>query len=379
MVNMKKENIGIVTFPIGDAGYVATSNLLDIISSFSNKVFLITGNKGSNLAKDKKNVDIYSINHKKAPYIFLRIIKYIGIQLRISFQLIKNIRNTRVWIFFIGGNLLIIPMIIAKILRKKTILVLSGSSFESFKSSNSYLTSLITIFEYINRILSNHIIVYSKNLINQWNLRKFKNKISISSRHFINFDIFNIKKSIQDRKELVGYIGRLSEEKGISVLIKALPIAIKNTKNIEFIIVGDGKLKDEIQDIIRKNNLENRVKIIGWIPHENIPDLLNELKLLVLPSYTEGLPNIILEAMACGTPVLATSVGAVPDIINDKETGFIISENNPNSIVEDIINILSDPSGLHCIVLNAKKFVEKNYTFITCVENYKRIIEDVLK
>lgn len=375
---MKKENIGIITFPIGDAGYVATSNLVDILSSISNETFLITGNKGSDLGKGKTNIHIYSINHEKGPNIFIRIIKYVSIQLKISYQLKKNSKNTRLWFFFIGGNLLIIPIIVAKLLRKKVILVLSGSSYESFKSSNSFLTTSINILENINRVLSDHIILYSKNLINEWNLKKYKNKISITSRHFLNFDIFRIKKDIDERKNLVGYIGRLSEEKGISVFIKAIPLAIKNIKDIEFFIAGDGKFNNEIKNFIFTNNLDKRVKFIGWIPHEDIPEFLNELKLLVIPSYTEGLPNILLEAMACGTPVLATPVGAIPDIIRDGETGFIISDNTPDIIVENITNILNNPY-LKRIVLTAKNFVEKNYTFSECVKNYEKIIEGVLK
>ena len=153
---------------------------------------------------------------------------------------------------------------------------------------------------------------------------------------------------------------------------------MKNIKDIEFLIVGDGNFNNEIKNFILTNNVNNRVKFIGWISHETIPDYLNELKLLIIPSYTEGLPNILLEAMACGTPVLATPVGAIPDIIRDGETGFILSENDPDNIVENIKNILNSHY-LNSIVGNAKNFVEKNYTFSECVKNYEKVIQEVLK
>ena len=82
--------------------------------------------------------------------------------------------------------------------------------------------------------------------------------------------------------------------------------------------------------------------------------------------------------MACGTPVLATSVGAIPDIITDGETGFIITKNTPEDITKQIISILKNPN-LNKIVDNARNFVEKKYNFNTCLKNYEKIMMEVLK
>ncbi len=375
---MTKENIGIVTFPIGDAGYIPTSNLIDIFSSIANEVFVITGNKGSTLGKGRTDVHVCSIVHEKGKNTFSRTRRFIITQMKISYHLIKNKKNTRVWFFFIGGSLLFFPIITAKLLRKKVILIHSGSSYESFKVSKSVLTSPVNILETINRMISDHIILYSKNLINEWNLKKYESKISIASRHFLNFEVFNIKKNIDVRRNLVGFIGRLSEEKGISEFINAIPIVIKNIKDIDFLIVGDGDFSNEINTFIQTKNFENRVKFVGWVSHESIQEFLNELKLLVIPSFTEGLPNILLEAMACGTPVLATPVGAIPDIILNNETGFILSNNDPDNIALNIQNILNSTS-LNRVVASARDFVEKNFTFSRCVKNYDQVIQEVLK
>ena len=96
-------------------------------------------------------------------------------------------------------------------------------------------------------------------------------------------------------------------------------------------------------------------------PHQELPDYLTRLKLLVLPSYTEGLPNNVLEAMACGTPVLATSVGAIPDVVpRDKETGFLVRDNSPPCLAKNIVEALTDPE-LKRIALNARNFVENEF------------------
>jgi glycosyltransferase involved in cell wall biosynthesis len=118
------------------------------------------------------------------------------------------------------------------------------------------------------------------------------------------------------------------------------------------------------------------MELTGWIPHDELPDYLNELKLLILPSYTEGLPNIMLEAMACGTPVLATPVGAIPDVIKEGRTGFIMENNSPGCIAENMMRALEYPD-LDRIVENARELVKKEFTYGAAVERYRKILEDL--
>ena len=96
-----------------------------------------------------------------------------------------------------------------------------------------------------------------------------------------------------------------------------------------------GHWKTKSVAFLQEKNLMDLVKTAGWISHDHLPEYLRMLQLLVIPSSTEGLPNIMLEAMACGTPVAATSVGAIPDVIREGETGYILEDNSPECISEN--------------------------------------------
>ena len=144
-------------------------------------------------------------------------------------------------------------------------------------------------------------------------------------------------------------------------------------KDLNFFIGGDGPLKSEVLNFIADNNLD-KVEFMGWISHEDLPEYLNELKLLVIPSYIEGLPNIMLEAMACGTPVIITPVGGVLDVVTDEKTGFIMQDNSPDCIEKNIIRALNFQD-INKIVLNSRKLIEDKYSFKTALERFKLALE----
>ena len=113
---------------------------------------------------------------------------------------------------------------------------------------------------------------------------------------------------LEERSNKIGYIGRFSEKKGVMNFLKYILLLDVTTNQLNILFGGDGRLKTKMEDFIKLNRLDAIIEMGGWIAHSDLPKYLNTLKLLVLPSYTEGLPNIILEAMACGTPVLTTSI-----------------------------------------------------------------------
>jgi len=372
----KQQSIGIITQPIGKAGFGPLSNLLDIVCPLSISTHVITGNEGMNLLqKSSQRIHIYGIRRKYRTNIVTKIITHIHMQLKISLKLIRLGKKVDTWIFFLDSHALLLPVIAAKLTRKKIIFALAASLAKSAKAQKDTLANVSVHSESINFKLSNCIILHSPNLIKEWNLEKYRSKIYIAHEYFLDFDKFKIKKKFDDRRNLVGYVGRLSEEKGVLNFVKAIPDILEKRSEIKFLVGGDGYLQNRIEKYLEAENLNHKVKLGGWIPHYKLPDYLNGLKLLVIPSYTESGPIIALEAMSCGTPILATRVGHVLNMVEDGETGFIVENNSPECIAKGVIRALNYPN-LDEIVKNARELVEKEFTYEAAVEGYSKILEN---
>jgi glycosyltransferase involved in cell wall biosynthesis len=119
------------------------------------------------------------------------------------------------------------------------------------------------------------------------------------------------------------------------------------------------------------------VELTGWVDHDKVPHALNDLELLILPSQpTEGLPTTILEALACGTPVYASPVSGVPDVVRDEETGFTIDSRESTALAAGIERIL-DRNDLAAISENGRTLIEREYSFDAACERYRGILRSV--
>jgi glycosyltransferase involved in cell wall biosynthesis len=375
-MNMSTGKIGVVTFPIGKSNIIPLHNLINITGRLAKQVYIITGNAGDDVAQKLKNLHFELISHTSGSNIITRVYNYAKTQLSVTVHMVKLSKNVDTWIFPIGGEALLPCIILAKILRKSVIMSLTSSTECMTNYQQGHLTSIVVFFTKIDHFLANKIILYSPSLITEWNLESYRHKILIAHRHFLDFNTFTVTTPYHNRPPLIGYIGRLSGEKGVQHFTQALPAILSNNQDLRVLIGGDGQLKGAIEASLQDGSIADRVDLPGWISHDDLPKYLNQLRLLVLPSYTEGLPNIMLEAMACGTPVLATSVGAIPDVIRDGETGFIMDNNSPECIARNVMRALSDPD-LEGVAERGRRYVEEEYTFERAVERWKRIFGEI--
>ncbi len=380
-------NSCIITFPLEKAGLKPTSDLVNLLCPLSNKTYLITGNYGFNFFEGDKRIKVLGVHYSGGHNLFLRSIRQLCLQITISFKLLKTLKEIDIVIFFIGDYLLL-PSMVAKLFNKKLVFVLAGSVFKSLEYKGQFQSEYNNLFfectkifvknlTNINYRLSDNLVVYSRNLITEWDLEKFKDKISIGHRHFVNFEKFRIKKKFQERENLIGFVGRLDGEKGVLNFCKSISMILKKKPDFKFVIIGDGLDKSKIEKYIINNNLSDKIRIIPWIEHDKLPKWLNEFKLLVLPSYTEGLPNIMLEAMACGVPFLGTSVGSISDIIIDGKNGFIMDNNSPECITMNVLRVLKYPD-LDDVIEESQFFVKDEFDFNNVLSKWNTLIANIM-
>lgn len=357
------------------ANIVPYSNLSQILKSISSNLCIISIYHNSLCDLYKKDNALNSFIFDQGNNNFSMIFNFIRLQVNISYLLIKKSNNIDLWVFYLG-DLYLFPLIVNKLFKKNSLLLIGGSLDVELSKKKKSFSMLAKLAKEISLRLVNGIVLYSPRLIKEWNLETYGKKIIIAHEHIVDFSKFREMKPINDRPITVGFIGRLSEEKGILNFIEAIRLLVKEGKNLRFFIGGDGHLQSFMKEYILRYHLGETTTYAGWISHEKLPEYLNDIKLLVLPSYSEGLPNILLEAMACGTPILATPVGAIPDIINDCETGFIMENNSPECITANIIRAL-ERQDLESIAKRARTLVKHEFTYEMGVEIWRKVLEEV--
>ncbi len=365
--------LGLLTFPIERSGVHPLANLIEILSALTHEqIPLVTGNAGREFEGDVR-VRFSGVDHAGGRNVVSRILHNILTQARLA-RRVRELDLTDTWIFFFGGEVLVLPMITAKLTGRTVILALPGHTPIMMASAGDRLLVPARFLTRLTCRLCDRIILYSPALIDHWGLERYRDKITIAREHLLDFERFRIEVPLEKRHATIGYIGRLADEKGVWNFVRALPLIAARNSDLHFFIGGDGPLLPGIKGFIQENRLADQVTLAGWIHHDDLPAYLNQLRLLVLPSYTEGLPNIMLEAMACGTPILATPVGAVPDFIRDGETGFILGSNTPEGIATSVLEILErrQPAS---VARAARECVEQEFSFERAVERFAAAID----
>ena len=248
----------------------------------------------------------------------------------------------------------ILPVLLSRALGKAVCLHIDGKP-------DSWLARFTSR---VNFALATSLMTEAWALLDFWKIRS-RSKAN-KCTPYVDPLLFTRKKPLESRKQVVGFLGGFDKGKGINEMLQAVRLLNQKGEDLEYIIGGSGQLENLVRRLSREcTNVDFR----GQIPWTRVPDTLNECRVIVVPSYSEGLPNIMLEAMACGTPVLVTPVGGIPDVVVDGETGFILPNNSPESIAKHVLRVLNDPA-LSQVVENAYRLVMTEFSFSASVRRY---------
>jgi glycosyltransferase involved in cell wall biosynthesis len=181
---------------------------------------------------------------------------------------------------------------------------------------------------------------------------------------------------IPDNSKVMLFVGRLDPQKAPDVLLKAVQKVIDHDTTVHAILVGEGVLSNELRTLTSSLSLESHVHFVGR--QSNVAGLMKACDMLVLPSLWEGLPNVVLEAMAAGLPVVATAVDGTREVIEHGKTGLLIQPGVVDELANTIRRILENEETARTMARAAQTLVKERFTWKSCVAAYDKLYSELI-
>jgi glycosyltransferase involved in cell wall biosynthesis len=229
----------------------------------------------------------------------------------------------------------IIFLFVKFVFYKKVIYHIHSSHFHKFYNNSTKFYQ-----SYINKFISNADILIV--LSEEWEdyfIKNFNTKKIIVLENVVSKPAKTSNNSIQNKIKLL-FLGRIGERKGVFDLVQTM-INYRDRLDVELFIGGDGDVV-KLKQMLKKHNLQN-IKFLGWVNGDEKTKLLQNTNIFILPSYDEGLPISILEAMSFKKAIISTHVGGIPRIVKDNVNGFIVTPGHQKQIFEAINHYILKP------------------------------------
>ena len=262
-----------------------------------------------------------------------------------------------------------IALIVAKVFNKKVLLHVHAAEFNIF-----YDKSPSFIKQFITKILDKSDVIIA--LSNQWKADICEKTTNPNIKVLYNPAIikdFNYK---ENKTVKVLFMGRLGKRKGTYNIIEAAKY-LKNS-DVEIHLYGDGDV-EEFEKLIVDNNLQEKVKINGLISGDKKAEVFQSADIYILPSYNEGLPISILEAMAFGLPIISTPVGGIPEAVKDGINGFLVQAGDYIALAEKIDLLVGDKSLREQMGVQSHKFAKEKFDIEIIMKQLQNLYTEVLE
>lgn len=196
-------------------------------------------------------------------------------------------------------------------------------------------------------------------------------------RYSKNVNISHVRRKygLRDDERVILYVGRLVRVKRVHIVIEMINRLLENDYAIKALIVGDGPLRSELENLA--SSARSNVVFTGFLYGKEKYDCYAIADLFMLPSLSEGLPTVLLEAAAMGLPSIATNVNGVPDIVVRNKTGFLVDDSDISSFTEYATTLFEQEKLAKEMGKNAREHVEKNFSWSIITEKYEEIYESL--
>src|SRR5208283_4745149 len=191
--------------------------------------------------------------------------------------------------------------------------------------------------------------------------------------------IFSPIRNKEKSEKYVLYTGVLRARKGLFDLMKCAVLVKKIIPDIKFVICGAGPLLQKLKEQVRSVGLEEQIVFLGRVDRKKLIQIYQNATIHVIPSIYEGLPTVLLEAMACGLPVIATEIGGNRDIISSNVNGMLVPPGSPEGMAKMITLLWADESLRKKLGSNARETILKKYTWDIITNNFVDVYECLLE
>jgi glycosyltransferase involved in cell wall biosynthesis len=195
--------------------------------------------------------------------------------------------------------------------------------------------------------------------------------------NIIDFSIYEVLplRFIENNEKItILFMSWVCRNKGVFELIEAVKMLEKEKLNFKLVIAGKGQEYEEIENLINSSNLREVIELRGWVLGNDKLTMLAGSDIFILPTYFEGYPNSLIEAMASGKACVASRVGSIPDIISDMETGILIEKQNASQLYTAIKTLIQDSTLRNAIGIQARKHVRETNSAIHFVTKFREIL-----
>jgi glycosyltransferase involved in cell wall biosynthesis len=181
---------------------------------------------------------------------------------------------------------------------------------------------------------------------------------------------------IRHEEQVVGIVCRLEPIKGAGYFIEAAREVLKSFDNLKLVIVGEGSLRKDLENMVKQWGLSDRFIFTGW--REDVASVMSIFEILVLPSLNEAVGMVLIEAQSLGIPVIASRVGGIPEVVKDKETGLLVPSADYRSLAAAIKQLLADKGRLLRLGKQAKVWVNGRFRAEDMVETISQLYQKLL-